>query len=196
MIYGVESTVNWLDILLLVILAASILGGLAKGFARTGLGLMALLLGLFCGLWFYRMPANWLREYLSSQQLANLIGFLIILTGFILAGALLGALLSRVLKAAQLSWLDRLAGGAFGALQGVLLAAALITAFIAFAPKAPPNSVANSRVAPYVVHAARAIVAAAPREVKDGFRNSYERVKEMWSHGVHKTARKLPSETI
>ncbi len=185
---------NWLDILLLVIIGASVVAGIAKGFARAVTGVVAMLLGLFCGLWFYGIPGGWLREYLSSQQLANFLGFMLIFVGFLVAGGLVAALLARALKIAHLSGMDRLAGGAFGTLRGVLVAAAVVTAIMAFAPKSPPQSVAHSSVTPYVMYGARAMVAAAPREVKDGFRNSYERVKEIWS-GAHKPQR-LPGKDI
>jgi hypothetical protein len=75
-----------------------------------------------------------------------------------------------------------------------LFGAVVITAFMAFAPKAPPSSVAHSRVAPYVMHAARAVVAAAPHEVKTGFANSYDRVKELWSDAVRKGAPRAGSQ--
>jgi membrane protein required for colicin V production len=178
--------VNWLDIVLVAILAVTVISGVRRGFTRTAVGFVALIAALFCGLWFYGIPAAWVREYLSSQQLANFAGFAVIFVGVTVLGALAGWGLSKLLKVAHLSALDRLAGGAFGVLQGILAGAVVVTAFMAFAPKAPPQSVAHSRVAPYVMHAARAVVAAAPHEVKTGFRNSYDRVKELWSDAVRK----------
>ncbi len=175
---------NWLDFVLVLVLGLSVVAGLAKGFTRTAIGFVALIAALFCGLWFYGLPAAAVREYLSSQQLANFFGFTIIFVGILLIGALVEFGVAKLMKIANLSWLDRLAGGAFGVFRGVLVGAVFVTAFMAFAPKAPPASVAHSRVAPYVMHAARAIVAAAPREVKDGFRNSYERVRVMWTDAV------------
>lgn len=171
---------NWLDVVLIAILAVSVVAGLLKGFTRAAIGLVTLVLAVFCGLWFYGMPAAFLREYLSSQQLANFTGFMLIFVAVLLAGGLIGWGISKLMKVAKISWLDRLAGGAFGVLRGVLVGAVLVTVFMAFAPKSPPASVAQSHVAPYVMHAARVVVAAAPHEVKNGFRNSYARIKELW----------------
>jgi membrane protein required for colicin V production len=176
--------VNWLDFVLVLVLAVSMIAGLSKGFTRTAIGFVSFILALFLGLWFYGLPAAAVREYLSSQQLANFAGFMSIFLAVMVAGALIEYGVYKFMKAVNLSWLDRLAGGAFGIIRGVLVGAALVTAFMAFAPKAPPVSVAHSRVAPYVMHTARAMVAAAPREVKDGFRNSYERVRTIWSDAV------------
>jgi hypothetical protein len=57
-------------------------------------------------------------------------------------------------------------------------------AVTAFSPKPPPSSVVESRVAPYVIGAARVMVSMAPREVKDGFIDSYEQVKKLWQSSV------------
>jgi hypothetical protein len=51
---------------------------------------------------------------------------------------------------------------------------------MAFALKTPPRSVTRSFLAPWVVHGARAIAAAAPRDAKQAFERSYERLKKAW----------------
>lgn len=170
---------NWLDYVLIALVASSVLAGLWKGLARSAIGLAAVIVGFLCGLWFYGVVGSFFYEYLSSRRLAHLMGFLLIFFGIVLAGMLLAALAARLLKWAHLSWLDHLMGGGFGLLRGVLVAAALLVAIMAFAPKPPPRSVAGSRLAPYLLEAGRWIVAAAPYEVREGFRESYERLKEL-----------------
>lgn len=184
---------NWLDVVLIAIVGVSFAAGLVKGFTRAAIGLVTLILALFCGLWFYGIPAGFFREYLSSQELANFVGFMLIFAVLMIAGSLIGWGIGKLLKAVKLSWLDRLAGGAFGVVRGVLVGAAFVTALMAFAPKGPPASVARSEVAPYVMHAARVVVAAAPHEVKTGFRNSYERIRELWKHVPATAAKKQGS---
>lgn len=187
---------NWLDIVLVIVIGVSVVDGLAKGLARAGLGFAAVILGLFGGLWFYGTVGSYLADYVSSRRLANLIGFFVIFLGIVLIGALLGRLLEKLFRLAHLSWLDRLLGGAFGFLRGVLVAAVIVLAMMAFAPKPPPRAVAHSRVAPYVIDAARVMAAAAPYEVKEGFRQSYDKIKRFWSDAVKKGTRMLPEEEI
>ncbi|MCS7315633.1 MAG: CvpA family protein [Bryobacterales bacterium] len=170
---------NWLDYVLIALVASSVLAGLWKGLARSLIGLLAVVAGLFCGLWFYGVAGSFFYEYLSSKRLAHLLGFLVIFFGVVLTGMLVAAIAARLLKWARLSWLDHLLGGGFGLLRGTLAAAALLVAAMAFAPKPPPQAVARSRVAPYLLEAARWIVAAAPYEVREGFRESYARLKEL-----------------
>jgi len=171
--------VNWLDYLLLALIGGSVLAGLIKGLARSVIGLVAAIAGFLCGLWFYGVVGSFFYEYLSSRRLAHLVGFTLIFLGIVLLGVVLAAVIGRLLKWARLSWLDHLMGGAFGVLRGALVAAALIVAIMAFAPKPPPRSVAGSRLAPYLLEAARWVVAAAPYEVRQGFQESYDRLKEL-----------------
>jgi hypothetical protein len=57
----------------------------------------------------------------------------------------------------------------------------------------PPETVVNSRLAPYVVDAARMFAAMAPHELKEGFRRTYAQVKAAWSDALEKGIRKLPN---
>lgn len=187
---------NWLDIALAAIIVCSVIAGFSKGFARTALGFAATIFGLFCGLWFYGTVGASLVQWLSSRQLANLLGFFVIFISIVVIGALLGRLLEHVLRMAQLSWLNRLLGGAFGLLRGMLIGAVVVMAAMAFSVKPPPLSVAHSRLAPYAIGTANVLASAAPREVKDAFSNSYERIKQIWADSLKNGVRKLPEQTI
>jgi membrane protein required for colicin V production len=187
---------NWLDLLLLVVIGVSVLAGFARGFARASFGLVSVVAGLLCALWFYPLAGAWLDRFVSSVQAANLLGFLLLFIGVMMLGGLLGKLLEKLLKLVHLSWLDRLLGAAFGLVRGVLVAAVIVLAIMAFSSKPPPASVTRSAVAPYVIDTARGLAAAAPHQVKEGFRQSYEKVKEIWANGVKKHVRKPADATI
>jgi membrane protein required for colicin V production len=177
---------NWLDFVLLLILGLSAVGGIAKGFARLVIGLLATVAGFLCGLWFYGSAAGFILPYVSHKGVANFIGFFLIFLGVVLLGALIGKLLGLLLKWAGLSWLNRLMGGVFGLLRGLVFAIALVLALLAFSPNPPPRSVINSRIAPYVIDAAHFCANLAPREVREGAMRSYEKVKEAWAEVVRK----------
>ena len=98
---------NWLDIVLLVLIAGSILLSVRKGFSRELVGLISVIVALFCGLWFYGSAGSFLLPYVSSKDVANFCGFILIFCGILIAGALIGILLSRLLKVAGLTWFDR-----------------------------------------------------------------------------------------
>ncbi len=185
---------NWLDIVLAIILAASVAAGFAKGLARTVVGFAACLIGLLGGLWFYGTAGSFLIPYVSSRGIANGIGFFLVFLGTMIVGGLLGRLLAMLFKWVGLSWLDRLLGGVFGLVRGALVAAVVVMTLLAFTPTPPPGSVVGSRIAPYVMDAARVMAALAPRELRDGVRQGYEKVKQVWSDTLKKSTQIISPE--
>ena len=175
---------NWLDAVLILLLTVSIWRSFAKGLTREAIGLLSVVVGIFLGTWLYGSVGEWIEPHVRSRGTANFCGFLVVFVGVMLFGSLIGYVLSRLLRVTGLTFFDRLLGAVFGVLRGTLVAAAVVMAILAFAPGAkagtPPEVVADSRLAPLVIGAARVFVAAAPREMKDGFRKRYEQVKLRW----------------
>jgi hypothetical protein len=62
---------NWLDLLLIVILAISIATSFAKGITREIIGLVASVAALLCGVWFYRIAGAAVRPYVGSREVAK-----------------------------------------------------------------------------------------------------------------------------
>lgn len=193
-----RSQVNWLDVVLVLLIAFSIWRSFAKGLTREVIGLLSVVVGVFAGTWLYSAAGAYIEPHVSSRSTANFCGFVIVFVGVMLLGSLIGFTLSKMLSVTGLSFFDRLLGAVFGILRGVLMAAALVMALLAFAPRAvaPPDSVAHSRLAPLVIGAARIFVAAAPREMKDGFRRSYGQVKSYWEDALQKGIQKVPTEKV
>jgi membrane protein required for colicin V production len=191
---------NWLDIVIVVLVAGSILGSAWKGFSREVAGLLSAIAALILALWFYKSAGAPLLRFTSTPGVAHFIGFLAIFIGVLIVGSAVGWLLNRFMRQAGLSWMDRLLGAAFGFLRGVLFAVVLVMILMAFTPGAsagaPPRSVVQSRFAPYVMESARVVVALAPYELKEGFRTSYKKIKEIWQEAVRKGVRELPAEEL
>ncbi len=185
---------NWLDLLLGILIAFSIWRSFAKGLTREVIGLVSVVAGILLAAWFYSAAAALIEPHVSSHNVANLLGFLIVFAGVMMLGSLVAWIIGKLLKITGLSLFDRLLGAVFGAIRGLLISAALVMAMLAFAPAAKAKGVANSRLAPYVIGAARMFVAAAPREMKDGFRRSYAEVKKDWEETLQKGIPKAPKE--
>jgi len=184
---------NWLDVVLLLVLAGSVVTSFSTGLAREVVGLVSLVAALVLAIWFYGTAGSFLRPYVSSPGVANFCGFLMVFCGVLVLGALVGRVLGRMMKVAGLSFVDRLLGAGFGIVRGLLISIALVLALLAFTPgKSPPNAVVHSKVAPYVIDAARVCAAVAPHELKDGFRKSYEQVKTVWGNALRKGIRAVP----
>ena len=171
---------NFIDFILLAAIVGFAIKGLSGGFARVGVGFIASIVGIFCAFWCYGITAAWVMPYVNSKPVANLLGFLIILVGFGIAGTLIGHVLAKLFRWAGLSWLDRAGGVAFGFIQGLVVAVALVTVLIACAPNPPPDMLARSRVVPYLLGPSDAMAAIIPRELRDSFHETTGEVRKMW----------------
>lgn len=180
---------NWLDVVIAAVVLLSLVTSVLKGLTRELVSVAAAVAGILGALWWYPEVARRLEPYTSNLAVAGFAGFILIFFAFLLLGWAISKILASLVKASGLRWFDRILGAAFGLLRGMLIAAALVLAIVAFAPgKRPIESVAESRLAPTVLQFARAIVALAPHKLKDGFQNGLDRVHQVW--------RQLPAETI
>jgi membrane protein required for colicin V production len=174
-------TWNWLDIALIIVLSISTVRSFLRGFSREIVGLAAALSALVLGMWFYGLAGSYIASYVGSPRVANLAGFLIVVLAVLLCGAIAGRIVSRFVRSIGLSFFDRVLGAAFGLLRGLLIAIALLTAYIAFGPhadsSATPAAVVHSRIAPWLLEASRYFVAMAPMQLKQSFRTQYSRIE-------------------
>ncbi|MCX6631566.1 MAG: CvpA family protein [Candidatus Solibacter sp.] len=182
---------NWLDFVLAIILLASGVAGLRRGFSRQIIGLISGVLALLLGIWFYGTIGYYLLPYASSRTMANAGGFAVVFCAVLLLGALVSFVVGRFLKVTGLSIVDHLLGAGFGLLRGLVFAIAIVMGVMAFSRgDKPPEAIVNSRMAPYVVDAARMFAAMAPHDLKEGFRRTYAQVKAAWSDALEKGIRK------
>lgn len=174
------ANVNSIDVVLGLLVGVSTLGGLLHGFSRLIIGLAAAVAGIVLGFWFYGIAARPLMGFVSRPEIANALGFLIVLGVCVLAGTVLGRILAAVFKWVGLSWMDRLLGGIAGFARGMILAAALMTVVLACVGDPPPAAIVQSRMMPYVLGVSRVMAEMTPKELKDAFQSTEGRLKGIW----------------
>ena len=191
---------SWLDFALVLIIAVSVLSGCFAGFARTGVGFLASILGLVFGLQYYRVVGLALRAHIHQSGVANITGFLIVYFSIVILGAMVSRFLARFVRATDLYWLDSLLGGALGVVRGGLLAVVTIWGLMAFAPVPPRMILSSSRLAPCVMDTARKVADASPDEVRLTFRRSYRELSrelnKVLPEGVKDRFSNLPPNLI
>lgn len=119
----------------MALLAAATLGGLVQGLVRAVFTVGGLLSGLVLAAWNYRTLGEMINRGVHDLQLSNAIGFSMIALLVMVLGAILGSILSNMLRKMGLGCLDRIAGAAFGLLQGAVLVTLGILVTVAFYPK-------------------------------------------------------------
>ncbi len=171
---------NWLDFVFIIFLVVFAFQGLAEGFSRLIVGLVATIAGLLIASWSYGVPAAFLLPYVSSKAVANVLGFVLIFVLIQILGGVIGLILSKLFKWTGLGWLDRLLGFAFGAVKAVMVGIVLVLILTAFPIKPVPDSVAHSQVAPYLIDGAHVLTYMAPHELRESFRETYDRIRDFW----------------
>jgi membrane protein required for colicin V production len=179
-----------LDLLLGVIVGTSILAGFMAGFARVGIGFCAAVAGLVFGFWFYGVPAAWIHKYIGSVTASNFLGFSAVFFAFVIAGALIAKIFSKLFKWTGLSWLDRLLGAGFGFVRGGFIGVAFVAILLAFTPKPLPNWMIDSKLLPYAVDASNMFAAMAPNALKEAFQSGLAEIRKDWDEQLQKSLHK------
>jgi membrane protein required for colicin V production len=167
---------NWLDCILAVIVVASIVAAVIKGFVQELISLASVIIGLMVAAFGYPRAALWYDDLTKSHEIALGVGFLTLFLGTLLLGAVLGILARKLIKAAGIQGFDRFLGGVFGLVRGVLTDAILVMALTAFAIK--PAAVERSVFAPYLLTGARAVAVVMPGNLRTQFHVGFEKFRD------------------
>lgn len=125
---------TWVDWLVLAILAAATIGGLAQGFLRTVCSLAGLILGLALAAWNYQWLAMAFLPIVRIDTVANTIAFLLIALVVMALANLLGGFLAKTVHRMGLGCIDSLAGAVIGFFQGAVLVMICVLVTVAFFP--------------------------------------------------------------
>jgi membrane protein required for colicin V production len=156
-----------LDWLIVAIVLFSVLVAASQGFMHEVFSLAGVVAGYLLAAWGYRQVAPWYAPFVKTPWVADLCGFLTIFFVVVLLAGGIGRIARFGMKEAGLRWFDRVLGGMFGLLRGVLIVMISLLALASFSPGA--TLLARSRTAPYLLVLARAAVWVAPSQVRQQF---------------------------
>jgi membrane protein required for colicin V production len=164
------------DLFVLALVGASVIAGALRGFVRGLITGAALLLGLLLAARSYETAGALLRAtgLVETAAAAHAGGFLLIVGGMFALGLAAGTLVRGGLKRARLEWSDRLLGGAFGLLRGLLVCSVIYLALTAFPVRL--SSVEEARTAPALAVGARLLAFCTSSDVRSRFINEYRRL--------------------
>jgi membrane protein required for colicin V production len=166
---------NWLDIVLLVILILTAIIGIFKGLVKQVIGLAAVIAGLVLASLYYEEVAGIFDTFVKNKLLSNFLGFLLIFVAFLIAGGILGHLITKAMKG-PLALANRLFGGIFGAIKGVLICGILVFALFTFQVATPVLE--TSALAPVCLGITRAAINLIPQDLRAKFNSSYKEIRE------------------
>lgn len=109
------STVNWLDLLIVLPLLVGLVIGIIRGFISEIIAIVVVILGVV-GSRFGAPPcAQWMvKQFGWSQEICDIAAYLVIFLVIAIGLALLAKLLAKLIKKIHLGWVNRVFGGLFG----------------------------------------------------------------------------------
>lgn len=143
---------NWVDFVILVIVAVSTFSSLRAGFLRQASALIGFVVGVYAALSYNIVLANSLRSYVGDPTIARIVAFVLILITVWVIAALLASLISELLKAIGLAWVDHLLGMLIGLLIGLLVVASLLSLAARLPIPSLNDALKGSTLAPAIFH--------------------------------------------
>jgi len=122
---------NWLDIVIIVVLAISAFIGLRIGLIKAVLSLAGLIVGVILAGHYYVSFSEQL-SFISRTDVARIVAFAIILVGVMVICGIAAYLLKQAASVAMLGWVNRLGGAAFGLALGAISCSTLLAIWVKF----------------------------------------------------------------
>jgi len=110
-----------IDILIAVAILVSIGVGLFRGLVKEAISIVALLFAIWAALYFGPAVGDVSQSWLSSDELQMWFGRILVFAVILSIGGLLSWGISKIIRMSVLSGMDRMLGGLFGIVRGVIL---------------------------------------------------------------------------
>lgn len=118
---------TWLDIVILLPLLVGLVRGTMRGLITEIIAIAAVILG-FIGakIWGQTFSAWLLSQFTWPQPVCDAVAYALLFLGIAIALNIAGRLLSKLLKAIKLAWVNRLLGATFGIIKWGLIVLAIV----------------------------------------------------------------------
>ena len=123
---------NWLDIVIILVIAFFVVSAFQTGLIREVVTLVSVVVGVIAAGLFYDNLARDVLSFIEDDDVARVVGFLVLLGAVYLAGQLIAIMLKQTASILLLGWVDHIGGGLFGLLKGLVVVEVLIIAFVTF----------------------------------------------------------------
>lgn len=118
---------TWLDIVILLPLLIGLVRGLMKGLITELIAIAAVVLGFVGAKLWGDVFSEWIVEQFAWQQpICDAVAYALLFVGIALVLNIVGRLISKLLKAIHLGFVNRLLGGLFGATKWAIVVVVLV----------------------------------------------------------------------
>jgi membrane protein required for colicin V production len=170
---------NYIDIIIIALIALAMVRGFMNGFIKEVASLAALILGIWGAIKFSSFTAEKLYDYFEmSGKYVGIVAFLVTMCIIAALIQLMGMVIDKFVKAAALGLVNRLLGIGFGLLKSILILSVIfmvMNAIDARRPFLPKEKIEKSLLYSPISDIAPAIF---PIVGEGGFLQSFDRFKK------------------
>lgn len=111
----------WVDWILIFALLVSIGIGIWRGFTREVLGLVSWIVAIAATLLLAPQTVRYLEAHIATPSLRIAAAYALVFIAMLIIGGIVTSIASALVRKSLLSGVDRMVGGGFGLLRGVLI---------------------------------------------------------------------------
>jgi len=177
---------NWIDWVIIAVVALATFGGMVQGFFRSFFGLGGLVCGFLAAVWNYARLGKIFFPVVQSESIADAIAFLTIVVLATLVGAVVGGILQKAFRWAGLGCLDTVLGAVLGLLQGVAAVIVFVLMTVAFFPGTVWLN--QAKLPAMLFQACHISMDTGPKALSDQVEQSLKKLKRespSWMHPSH-----------
>jgi len=187
---------QFLDVVVVLVLLASTVYALYRGFVSESLSVFAWVAAAFAMLYFGPWASYWVRDMVEPRWLGEAIGYVVVFLVVLLPLAFASARISENVKRSQVGTLDSAFGAGFGLLRGFVIIGVAYLLFMMAVPGSQPGWLVNARLYPVVKVSAEVVASLIPDQNVHGRERAPEKIVEKPVEKpatVHETAKKKPA---
>lgn len=155
---------GWVDLTLLIVLGVSVAVGLWRGLVYELLAVGGWLVAYLLSPWLAPFVQGWLPQERLGPTLSHAAGLVLAFILVLVVWSLAARLARALIQASPLAWLDRLGGGAFGAVRACFIGL-LVALLVGMTPLAQSEPWQASAVAPWLQSGLRVLHPLLPESV-------------------------------
>ncbi len=163
---------NWLDIVIILVIAFFALSAFKTGLIREVVTLVSVVVGVIVAGLFYDNLARDVLVFIDNEKTALIVGFLVLLGAIYLAGQLIAVMLKQVAAVLLLGWADHIGGALFGLLKGLIVVEVLLILLVTYPHWGLDDAIDGSALASVFLDARSVVLFVLPDEFEqavDGF---------------------------
>ncbi len=155
---------NWLDIVIVLVIAFFALSAFRAGLIREVVTLASIVVGVIVAGLFYDNLARDILVFIDDEKTALIVSFLVLLGAVYLAGQLIAVMLKQAASLLLLGWADHGGGALFGLLKGLVVVEILLILLVTYPQLGLKSDIDGSALASVFLDAAPLLLLVLPDE--------------------------------